>query len=110
VHITDVIEHTLPSSPQNDRGVSGRFNACYAEKQLIAYFINKHIFLPRDRSPDRDLKDLIACATRELARTSRSSITVTELFKSEELLKNLELELFEADDRLLEDNYDEKKV
>jgi hypothetical protein len=110
VHIADVVGHTLPPSPQNDRGVSGRFNACHAEKQLIAYFIDKHVFLPRDRSPDRDLEDLIARATRELARISRSSTTVTELFKSEELLKDLELELFEADDRLLGDNYDEEKV
>ena len=28
-----------------DRGVSGQFQACHAEKQSIAYFISRHVFL-----------------------------------------------------------------
>ncbi|KAI1281384.1 DYW family of nucleic acid deaminases-domain-containing protein [Xylaria sp. FL0933] len=32
----------------NDQGELGRFHACHAEKQLIAYFVDKHCFLPCD--------------------------------------------------------------
>ncbi|KAF3058583.1 hypothetical protein GL218_05895 [Daldinia childiae] len=35
----------FPESNYRDRGVPGRFNACHAEKQLIAYFAHKHLFL-----------------------------------------------------------------
>lgn len=37
-----------------DRGVSGQFQACHAEKQLIAYFISRHVFLETEsRAPER---------------------------------------------------------
>lgn len=33
------------SNSQYDRGVPGKYHACHAEKQLIAYFIHRHVFL-----------------------------------------------------------------
>ncbi|GAB0137716.1 hypothetical protein EsDP_00005972 [Epichloe bromicola] len=34
-----------PEAHRCDQGVVGQFNACHAEKQLIAYFIHRHLFL-----------------------------------------------------------------
>ncbi|KAF4341659.1 ankyrin repeat-containing protein [Fusarium beomiforme] len=34
-----------PEPHYYDKGVPGRYNACHAEKQLIAYFVDKHCFL-----------------------------------------------------------------
>ncbi|KAM0351019.1 hypothetical protein ACHAPU_002797 [Fusarium lateritium] len=37
-----------PERHHNDGEVPGRYNACHAEKQLIAYFVYKHLFLHRE--------------------------------------------------------------
>ncbi|KAL7927903.1 DYW family of nucleic acid deaminases domain-containing protein [Trichoderma austrokoningii] len=39
-------------SEEYDHGIPGRFYACHAEKQLVAYFVNKHMFLPCDVDED----------------------------------------------------------
>lgn len=44
IRITDIIGHAL-APDKKDNGVPGRFYGCHAEKQLIAYFIGKHVFL-----------------------------------------------------------------
>ena len=36
-----------------DRGVSGQFQACHAEKQSIAYFISRHVFLETESRASR---------------------------------------------------------
>ncbi|RYC79446.1 hypothetical protein BFJ63_vAg17670 [Fusarium oxysporum f. sp. narcissi] len=46
-----IIGHHLPAD-EKDQGRSGQFNACHAEKQLTAYFISKHVFLPPDLAVD----------------------------------------------------------
>ena len=44
-----------------DRGIPGRFNACHAEKQLVAYFIYKHLILPTEtQQPEDDPLDEIS--------------------------------------------------
>ncbi|KAI0909541.1 DYW family of nucleic acid deaminases-domain-containing protein [Ustulina deusta] len=54
-----------------DQGVPGQYDACHAEKQLIAYFINKHCFLqselathagPDDECHEERLSELHCCA------------------------------------------------
>ncbi|KAG5944197.1 hypothetical protein E4U59_007498 [Claviceps monticola] len=37
-----------PSPFGFDQGIPGRFNVCHVEKQLIAYFIYKHLCFPRE--------------------------------------------------------------
>ncbi|KAG5947588.1 hypothetical protein E4U60_002936 [Claviceps pazoutovae] len=37
-----------PSPSEIDQGIPGRFIACHVEKQLIAYFIYKHLCLPHE--------------------------------------------------------------
>ena len=51
IRIAKIIGHTLVPD-QKDRGIPGQFYACHAEKQLIAYFISKHVFLETEtRAP-----------------------------------------------------------
>ncbi|PWY93006.1 hypothetical protein BO94DRAFT_544056 [Aspergillus sclerotioniger CBS 115572] len=51
-YIASVIGHELPPIEHYDGSQPGRYNACHAEKQLIAYFLDRHVFLPRDVEPD----------------------------------------------------------
>ena len=44
-----------------DQGEPGRYHACHAEKQLIAFFVSKHLFLPHeieDSIADLNLNEL----------------------------------------------------
>ena len=43
--ICRLIGYELAAEEEKDQGVRGSYNASHAEKQLIAYFINRHIFL-----------------------------------------------------------------
>lgn len=45
-----LLDYTL-ASDDRDNDTQGSFNACHAEKQLIAYFIDKHVFVPGDAVP-----------------------------------------------------------
>ena len=53
IRIADIIGHALMPD-HKDNGTPGQFHACHAEKQLIAYFISKHVFLePETRAPNK---------------------------------------------------------
>ena len=56
IRIAEIIGHAL--IPDNkDNGKPGQYHACHAEKQLIAYFISKHVFLePETRAPKKPLE------------------------------------------------------
>jgi hypothetical protein len=43
--VSNLVGHQLRIDAQRDRGIPGQFCACHAEKQLIAYFINKHVLI-----------------------------------------------------------------
>ena len=53
IQIANLIGHALvPDS--RDNGIPGHFHACHAEKQLIAYFIDQHVYLdPEIRAPKK---------------------------------------------------------
>jgi len=58
MQLAEVVSHKLAENKACDQGQPGRFHACHAEKQLIAYFVNNHVFLPheiKDHGPCRDL-------------------------------------------------------
>ena len=44
IRIANIIGHALVPDAK-DNGVPGQYHACHAEKQLIAYFISKHVLL-----------------------------------------------------------------
>ncbi|CAI7620191.1 unnamed protein product [Penicillium palitans] len=41
-----------------DHGQPGQFYACHAEKQLLAFFVHRHLFLPFEIGEDVDLAEL----------------------------------------------------
>ncbi|KAL7931817.1 hypothetical protein V8C35DRAFT_308643 [Trichoderma chlorosporum] len=47
-YLCQIIGHELPVVDKHDRGKPGLYHACHAEKQLIAYLVSKHVFLPCD--------------------------------------------------------------
>ena len=53
IRIADIIGHTLDPDNNKDKDIPGQYHACHAEKQLITYFISKHVFLePETRVPE----------------------------------------------------------
>lgn len=70
VRIADIIGHALvPDS--RDHGIPGQYHACHAEKQLIAYFISKHVFLETEtRAPKKAFEylDPYYCTHGELEK------------------------------------------
>lgn len=55
-YISQVVGYRLASDNSRDHDEEGRYHACHAEKQLIAYFIYRHVLLPRDGFPDSELE------------------------------------------------------
>lgn len=73
-YIASVIGHELPPVPAYDHGEPGKYSACHAEKKLIAYFIDKHVFTPQDREPDRKLEHSISKLQSILERIKNSYV------------------------------------
>ncbi|QMW46793.1 hypothetical protein G4B11_010248 [Aspergillus flavus] len=99
-YISNVAGHAL-ASHSCDQGKDGRYNACHAEKQLIAYFIDRHVFLPRDADPDSELEKRIECIEDELQEfLSGTEIgrKVASLRKRKEDLKH---QIFDGDEKLV---------
>ncbi|KAL9484847.1 hypothetical protein ACSS6W_003636 [Trichoderma asperelloides] len=55
-YLCQIIGHGLPES-ENDQGRPGQYYACHAEKQLIAYLVSRHVFLPRDIEDEDEDED-----------------------------------------------------
>ncbi|GKZ50510.1 hypothetical protein AbraIFM66951_003647 [Aspergillus brasiliensis] len=66
-YIAETVGHQSPSH-LDDQGKQGQYNACHAEKLSIAYFIDCHVFLPRDRLSGLKLKEEIKMAEDELEK------------------------------------------
>ncbi|GKZ37722.1 hypothetical protein AbraIFM66950_009404 [Aspergillus brasiliensis] len=64
-YIAETVGHHLPSHLDN-QGRQGQYNACHAEKLLVAYFIDCHVFLLRDRLSGPNLKEEIKMVEDEL--------------------------------------------
>jgi hypothetical protein len=111
-YIASIVRHKFQDAPNScmDQGRPGQFYACHAEKKLIAYFIDRHLFLPRDRERDLALEDLIQEAENSLAEMRYSCVVCKKVQDLEEKKKALGRELFEADDRLLKDAFDAREV
>ncbi|KAF3028194.1 hypothetical protein E8E15_009743 [Penicillium rubens] len=104
-YISEVVDHRLPSDGK-DQGKDGQYNACHAEKQLIAYFIDRHVFLPRDGLPCSELEEKIKLKEDEIQEISlRTEIgrRVTSLRNRKEDLKE---EFLDWDEKLV-GKYDE---
>ena len=80
--IADVVGHIL-SSDWRDQNVQGQFYASHAEKQLIAYFVDRHVFLPGNRGPDDEVERKIMNTREQLTDLCRASVLVKQLYKLE---------------------------
>ncbi|OCK92305.1 uncharacterized protein K441DRAFT_663576 [Cenococcum geophilum 1.58] len=110
--IARTVGYRFPEAPDSlwDHGKPGQYFASHAEKKLIAYFINRHVFMPQDKEPDQKLEGSIYEVESSLADGKNSSVAWAKVCQLEERKAKLDLELFDADDRLQCDSYDEQEV
>lgn len=47
--ISRIVGHQLEDGGDRDQGTAGQYFACHAEKQLVAYFISKHVLLGSEK-------------------------------------------------------------
>jgi hypothetical protein len=52
-YIARIVEHNLVEIPLIDHKKPGLYNACYTEKKLVAHFIDRDVFTPRDAKLDQ---------------------------------------------------------
>lgn len=52
------VGHRLKPDNRRDNGYIGQFHACHAEKQLIAFFVHKHLFLPHEIDAEMEMSEL----------------------------------------------------
>ncbi len=111
-YIASTIGHQFQEAPDPgwDQGKPGQYFASHAEKKLIAYFIDRHVFMPQDRHPDQKLEDSILEAEDSLVEGKHSSVAWAKVCDLEERKMKLDRQLSYADDRLLDDSYDEQEV
>ncbi|KAI8939285.1 hypothetical protein NX059_005111 [Plenodomus lindquistii] len=111
-YVASIVGHELRDAPKPhmDQGRPGQFYACHAEMKLIAYFIDRHLFLPRDREGDLALEYSSREAKNSLAEMRYNGATCKKMHELDEKKEALGRELFQADDRLLEDAYDAREV
>jgi len=110
MRVAKEVGYNLSQDSERDRGYPGRFFASHAEKQLIAYFIDRHVFLPQERVPTQEIQAGIRDVDDQLLKIYWSSSTVRHLRKLENEQNRLDCELWNADEGLLGDEYDEGKV
>lgn len=108
-YIASTIGHRFEETSR-DQGKPGQYHACHAEKKLIAYFVDKHVFLPKDRQPDETLEDSIIKVETSLEEGKDLSTVWAKVCDLEETKINLDRQLFNADDQLLGDSYDEQEI
>lgn len=108
--IAAIVGHTLSADPQKDWGVPGKFQASHAEKQLIAYFLDRHVFLPEDTILDSRFDKEITRLESEIEEMASENPTITRFYRLQQEKGKLDLELFDKDDRLLGEEYDERIV
>lgn len=88
-YISKVVGHRLPSD-RCDWGRKGQYNACHAEKQLIAYFIDRHVLLRRDGHTDSELEGKIEQVEDELQKFLSATGIGERLVSLEKRKKDLE--------------------
>lgn len=78
------IKFSLEPNLDCDQGVPGQYNASHAEKQLIAYLIHKHVFLPREVNNEEESEsksesaDYVARLLEDLTLASENKQTAKD--------------------------------
>ncbi|KAI1740023.1 hypothetical protein F4680DRAFT_420977 [Xylaria scruposa] len=92
-YIASVIAHRLEEVRDStwDQGKPGQFNASHAEKKLIAFFIDKHVFTPEDQTPNKPLEESIYEAQDLLRQHQELSSDWPKVCDLEEIDEELEV-------------------
>ena len=104
-YTSGLVDHIL-TSDSKDRGRAGQHNACHAEKQLIAYFIDRHVFLPRDCLPDWKLEEQIKSQEDKIEEFLSITKIGREVASLRKKRDELEYKLFDEDGNFIEKNDD----
>lgn len=107
-YISKVAGHLLPPD-RYDWGKDGQYKACHAEKQLIAYLLDRHVLLPRDGHPDLELEEKIEQVEDELQKFLSDAGIGSRVAYLEKEKKDLKDELFDGDEKLV-GKYDKVKA
>ncbi|RHZ44343.1 uncharacterized protein CDV56_102237 [Aspergillus thermomutatus] len=110
MHLASGIGHTLAPIANRDHGKPGRFHASHAEKHLMAYFVDRHVFLPEDTGPDEGIEDEIGRLSLQIEAKIDSCATVRRFFETQQRKENLEQELFVAHEPMPGDDGDIEDV
>ncbi|KAJ5165925.1 hypothetical protein N7492_006221 [Penicillium capsulatum] len=108
--LASIVGHELAVDAEKDRGVIGQFQASHAEKQLIAYFIDRHDFLPEDKALDPRFDIEIEKEELGISKLARQYPDIPQVDHLEGQREELKRLLWDKDDRILGDAYDEKEV
>lgn len=86
--IAKFVGHHLKPDPVCDHGKPGFFSACHAEKELVAWFLHHHVFLPDELESDavirqkwNDLDDSLAKGLFTTASCQSASAGIKESAK-----------------------------
>ncbi|OQD78794.1 hypothetical protein PENANT_c080G08542 [Penicillium antarcticum] len=105
-----IVGHTLAVDASRDHGIRGQHYASHAEKQLIAYFLDRHVFLDEDKTLDSRFKKEIAEEKLKISELASIHPSIPQIYQLQHDRKQPEYELWDKDDRLLGDEYDEALV
>ncbi|OJJ51843.1 hypothetical protein ASPSYDRAFT_96116 [Aspergillus sydowii CBS 593.65] len=96
-YISAVVGHNLTPDCA-DQARPGQYHACHAEKQLIAYLIDRHTFVPRDMEPDSNLEAKIESVDAEYSRLFLFSADGRKLSSLRNQLEKIGVDLMDAED------------
>lgn len=93
--VAETVGHALKLNQRCDQGVSGQFAACHAEKQLIAYFVSRHVFLGLESDEGEPLHQLATARPPVMLRKAKILVSYPpcEDCKRFEMMVNLKLGL-----------------
>ncbi|KAJ5706791.1 hypothetical protein N7488_006592 [Penicillium malachiteum] len=101
---------TLAMALNKDHGIRGQHHASHAEKQLIAYFVDGHVFLDEDKALHSRFKKEIAKEEFKISELASIHPSIPQMYQLQHDRKQLEDKLRDKDNRLLGDEYDEALI
>jgi hypothetical protein len=108
--IAAAVGHTLDVDVEKDQGTPGKFNASHAEKQLIAYFLDRHVFLPEDTTLDPRFDEEVDRLKDDIAEMTSQYPIVDQFYGLQKRRRELHRELLNQDDTFLGEDYDKVLV
>ena len=73
-----LIDHDLTHEPIRHSGTAGQWNACHAEKQLVVWFLSRHIILLGEECEDENKLDALL-AVQPPKRSKGARILVSKV-------------------------------